>query len=351
MGVFKRGKKYYISYMVDGTQRKEAVSENKKTAEQVLAIRQAEIAQGKFNLAPKKQRILFRDFADEFLIWIGEHRKPETHRRYTASMKELVNYFGTRSLGSIHPFHIEGYKSQRIEHVEGATVNRDLACLKRMYNLAIKWERATKNPAKDIEFFTEPKQSIRFLNEEEASLLLSACVSQSQRLFVLIGLHAGFRYKEILSLKWSHVNLEDRLLVIVESKNNKAAEVPMTRDLFDALSSATRYGEFVISKEDGTPYVNFRKQWKQIMSRCKLRDCTPHVLRHTFATELVRSGADLMAIKELGRWSSLELVQRYSHVSPDHRTRVIHLLDGKFTDYPKSIPTDISPKVNSVVNY
>jgi integrase len=121
----------------------------------------------------------------------------------------------------------------------------------RIYNLAIEWERATKNPAKDMEFITEPKQLIRFLNEEEASLLLSACTWQSQRLFVLIGLHAGFRYKEILGLKWSNVDLQDRLLIIRESKNNNAAEVPLTMDLFDALCSATRYGESVISKEDG----------------------------------------------------------------------------------------------------
>ena len=62
---------------------------------------------------------------------------------------------------------------------------------------------------------------------------------------------------------------------------------------------------------------------------------TPHVLRHTFATELVRSGADLAAVQELGRWSSLAMVQRHAHVSPSHRTRIIHLLDGKLK---KSIP-------------
>ena len=351
MGVYKRGKVWYISYMVDGRQKKEKVCENKKIAEQALLIRKAEVAQGKFRVASKRRRVLFRDFGEEFLVWIGEHRKPETLRRYRTSMKALVAYFGHRLLGDIHPFHIEGYKSKRIEAVQGATVNRDLACLKRMFNLAIKWEQAKTNPARDIEFYTESKQSIRFLSENEASLLLSACKDQTQRLFVLIGLHAGLRYKEILSLKWSHINLDDRILVVSESKNNKAAEIPMTNDIHEALNSAKRFGDFVISKGDGTPYVNFRKQWNQIIQQCGLKDCTPHVLRHTFATELVRSGADLMAIKELGRWSSLELVQRYAHVSKDHRTRVIHLLNNKFKSYPTFIPTDFSSEIDSALNY
>jgi len=47
---------------------------------------------------------------------------------------------------------------------------------------------------------------------------------------------------------------------------------------------------------------------------------------------LVREGADLNAVKELGRWSDLKLVERYSHVSSDHRTRVINKLDNKFEE-------------------
>jgi site-specific recombinase XerD len=55
-------------------------------------------------------------------------------------------------------------------------------------------------------------------------------------------------------------------------------------------------------------------------------------LRHTFATTLVREAADLNAVKELGSWGDLKLLERYSHVSKDFRTRVINKLDGKFQD-------------------
>ncbi|HDP99019.1 MAG TPA: hypothetical protein ENN22_07545 [bacterium] len=68
------------------------------------------------------------------------------------------------------------------------------------------------------------------------------------------------------------------------------------------------------------------------MKRASLKRSTLHVLRRTFPTMLVREGADLNAVKELGRWSDLKLVERYSHVSSDHRTRVINKLDNKFEE-------------------
>jgi site-specific recombinase XerD len=83
----------------------------------------------------------------------------------------------------------------------------------------------------------------------------------------------------------------------------------------------------VICKSDGSKYQNIRKSWIRVLKKANLRKLSPHALRHTFATMLVREGADLMAVKELGRWSNLKLVERYAHVANDHRTRVIGKLD------------------------
>ena len=50
---------------------------------------------------------------------------------------------------------------------------------------------------------------------------------------------------------------------------------------------------------------------------------TPHVLRHTFASRLVMAGVDLRTVQELGGWSSLDLVQRYAHLSPAHKVEAV----------------------------
>jgi len=354
MSVFQRGKTWYIGYSHNGQWVREAVGPNKTMAKKALEIRKAEIVQGKYKLPAKKQRILFRNFAEEFLNWAREHRKPRSAERYESSLRQLTAYFGSKPLVEIHPFHIESYKSKRGETVSGSTINRDLACLKRMFSLAVKWGRAEKNPVSSVEFFKEPKEAYKFLNEEEASRLVSACDSEALRLFVILGLHCGLRYEEMLSLKWSSVNLKDRIVIVEaqDSKNSKVGEIPMTQTVYDLLSQSKPKGDYVICRPDGGKYQNFRKSWKNLVNKADLPDCNPHVLRHTFATELVRSGADLMAVKELGRWSSLAMVQRYAHVSKDHRTRIIHLLDHKFVEGPpKSIPNEKRPEMMLAVNY
>jgi site-specific recombinase XerD len=74
---------------------------------------------------------------------------------------------------SIMPSDIEDYIGERRkEGVANATINRELACLKKMYNLAIKWGDAKRNPVIDVEFLEEPPGRTRFLSEEEAQRLI-----------------------------------------------------------------------------------------------------------------------------------------------------------------------------------
>ena len=104
----------------------------------------------------------------------------------------------------------------------------------------------------------------------------------------MIGLHTGMRYEELLSLKWSQINLQDRIITISDQKNNKVNELPMTKKVFEILNKTNRIGEYVICKKDGTKYTNIRKSWNALSIKCDI-DCTPHVLRHTFCTELAVS--------------------------------------------------------------
>jgi site-specific recombinase XerD len=96
------------------------------------------------------------------------------------------------------------------------------------------------------------------------------------------------------------------------------------------LSQLEQTSDYLICKSDGAIYKDIRKAWNRIIKKAKLKSCTPNILRHTFATTLVRCGIDLLTVKELGRWSNIELVERYAHVSEDYRTRVVGILNERF---------------------
>ena len=87
------------------------------------------------------------------------------------------------------------------------------------------------------------------------------------------------------------------------------------------------------------PYRSFRTAFETACRRANLPDVTPHTLRRTFASRLVMRGADLRTVQELGGWKSLNLVQRYAHLSQEHKRQAVELLAGKSpTVFPTSTP-------------
>lgn len=333
MGVYKRGNNWWIRYSFKGKIRRESSgSENKSVAKKLLAIRKAEIAQGKYKIKSPESQILFQDYANEFLRWAKIHRKHKSFLRYQVSLNQLLPHFGKLKISNITRKEIERYKAKRRNQASGSTINRDLACMKKILNNAISDGIIDVNPVLGVEFFKEPKRSPNYLTDEEARRLIDACDTVAIKTFVILGLNTGMRLNELLNLKWEDVNLDDKLIVLKDTKNNKEESIPLNNTALNRLKKLTRLSDFVITKENGDPYLYIRKSWNRVVKKAGLKNITPHILRHTFATILVREGADLNAVKELGRWSELKLVERYSHVSNAHRTRVINKLDSKFEE-------------------
>jgi len=154
-GLFKRGSTWYIQYFHGGKRYREAVSESKTEAKNALAARKTQIKEGKFYPGKKQEfNTSWEEFLPVFLRWAEKNLKPSSYRRYSTNINNLKPYFEGRRLSHISPKMIEFFKSSRIDNdgVSPSSVNRDLACLKRMYNLAIKWGFLEKNPVCNVDF-------------------------------------------------------------------------------------------------------------------------------------------------------------------------------------------------------
>jgi site-specific recombinase XerD len=87
-----------------------------------------------------------------------------------------------------------------------------------------------------------------------------------------------------------------------------------------------------------------REKFRMACATAKLTGLVPHSLRHTFATRLVQNGVDLRTVQELGGWSSLSLVERYSHVSPSRKAEAVEGL------VPNSTTPFATPAISRIVN-
>ncbi len=147
-----------------------------------------------------------------------------------------------------------------------------------------------------------------------------------------MGIYTGLRVNsEALTLKKADIDLRRRQLTVqaAYAKNGVTKTVPIHRDLVEPLRGQMERSksEWVFVKRDGV--TRLRDNVRAFMAACeraRLSGVTPHVLRHTFASWLAMAGTDLRTIQELGGWRSIQMVERYAHLSDDHKREAIDSL-------------------------
>jgi integrase len=232
-------------------------------------------------------------------------------------------------LNEITPWHIEKYKLKRKIEVSEASVNRELSCLKHLFSLAIKWNKASRNPVKEVKLFREKNQRLRYLSIDEDKRLLDEC-NGYLRPIVITALHTGMRKSEILNLRWSQVDFERGCVIVVNTKNDEVRDIPMNATLTDCLTNVKvlSKGEYVFSRQEGKPPKSIRTAFENAVKRAELGDFHFHDIRHAFASKLVMSGVDLLTVKELLGHKTIAMTMRYSHLSQEYKRKAIRFLDG-----------------------
>jgi len=328
-GVYRRGKIWYITYYADGRRiRGERIGENKKLAETVLQKRKVEIAEGKFLDKKKSENIRFEDFIDEFYrLHCVVNKKPSAIKTDRSLLRTLKTGFKGMYLATITPVILEEYKSLRLKSVKPATVNKELATLKCMFNKAIEWGKFYENPVKKVKLLRENNQRLRYLEKDEIKKLLDACTDHLKPI-VILALNTGMRKGEILKLKWHDVHLERGLIYLTDTKNSESREVPINDVVRQTLIRVHKHPDspYIFCNKDGVPYKEIKNSFCKAVKRCGIMHARFHDLRHTFASHLVMLGVDLKTVQELLGHKSIEMTLRYSHLSPDHKNKAVDVL-------------------------
>ncbi len=243
----------------------------------------------------------------------------------------------------------EKTKRQGRRIVRGGEIvaNRVQALLSKMFALAEDWKLRPegRNPCRGVRRYAERKVE-RFLSSDELARLGAALtlettwVAQQQgaertsgqrrptatkaasiaalRLLLLTGCRVG----EILSLRWQHVDIERRLLLLPDSKTG-AKSVFLSKAAVDLVSSLTRDpgSEYVFTGDrPGKPIVSLRKTWERLCKASKIEDVRLHDLRHSYASVGAADGLSLPVIGALLGHSQPSTTARYAHLaaSPLH---------------------------------
>jgi len=334
MGVYKKGKNWYIDYYLKGRRKRRKIGTSKKLAQQVLNDVHLKIAKGEYLGVYDKKKVLFEELAQQYLVFSKANKAWSSQRRDRFSIAQLVSIFKGKYLFEITPRMVEKYKAKRLEKVAPATVNRELACLKHMYTKAIEWGYLKINPVKSVKLLKEPPGRLRYLMPKEVKKLLDVCRGYL-RSIVITALNTGMRKGEILGLRWEDVDLQNRKVTVRKPKNNEIRVIPINQTLYQELSNLSHGpdGEFLFSNGEDRRFGDIKKGFSLALKKAGIEDFHFHDLRHTFGSHLVMQGVDLKTVQQVMGHKDIKMTMRYSHLSPEYVQEAIGRLDSVWTLY------------------
>jgi integrase len=340
MGIYKRGRIWWFDFFDQNKKRvfESSHSPSRREAERLLAIRQADVGRGQYQVVPK---ISLGDFSEKYMVFAKANKA--SWDRDAGMLKHIRGFFGNRNLTDVSPMDVEEYKVYRSSLVEKSTVNRELALLKHMFNLALAWDLYPKaNPLRKVKFFREDNVPLRTLSIEEEERFMRSASPYIQDI-ARFALNTGMRIGEVFNLRWDRVDLEQGIITVLATKTGKIRKVPInevSERILQYWNLGRRNEHVFYNHETGAPLCDLKAGFLQACKKAGITGVTWHTLRHTFASRLVNRGSDIVTVKELLGHSTVTVTMRYAHTNMDSKRDAVQNLvpkcDNSVTMTPKS---------------
>jgi integrase len=341
MSIFKRGDKYWYHFVFNGEHIQRSTKQgNPRIARQIEAAYRTALAKDEVGITERKQIPAFKAAMVDFLSWSErEHRAhPGTHRRYLVSAVALRKHFRDVQLDCISPEEVERYKTVRSSQVSSrtkrqvmpATVNRELACLKALFNHVLKGDVPLRNPVSRVKFCEEHNEQTRVLSYEEQERYLAVATPMLRDVATLM-LETGMRPEEVYRIRRENVQLEQGFLGIPYGKTKAARRrVPLTASAQRVLGRRMASDEdylFPCETDSSRPVPKVNNAHDRAVRDSKVAAFRLYDLRHTWATRAAMSGIDLVTLAAMLGHSRIQMVLRYAHPTQQHQHQAMEKLE------------------------
>jgi len=216
-----------------------------------------------------------------------------------------------------------------------ASRGRNLHTLRSFFTYAYNKELVVRNVALPVEKVKVQQKERTYLTEEEVNILIKTIDHSLIRLVVIVLYMTGMRISECLSLTVDNVDIQKRVIHVVAGKGNKDRLIPISKRLVPLLEEYLLYQRpetvsplFFCTQKTGmlSPvYVN-RVITQAVNKLGWKKKVTAHILRHSFASRLVKNDVNLVQIQKLLGHSSLNVTSIYTHTNLDQLSEAIDTL-------------------------
>lgn len=217
-----------------------------------------------------------------------------------------------------------------IKNLESTTVAHKITSIKSYFNYNIKRGIVSVNPADKVSRPKLTKHLPEYLTEEEVGKLLDVDVKSPydyrNKTILELLYSSGIRISELVNIKTPNYDSEECLIRIM-GKGSKERIVPLGDYAVNIMNDyMNNYRPLINKKHTDYVFINnrgdkisrqfiFKVIKKEALKKGIKKDISPHTLRHTFATHLLKNGADLRIIQELLGHENISTTQIYTHVT------------------------------------
>lgn len=216
-------------------------------------------------------------------------------------------------------------EQQHRQGLAATTINRRLHAIKRLFDyLVMETERLPANPVKPSHFLKQGRPLPKKLSGQQVKQLFAVISNRMDRALFLLMLRCGLRVSEVAGLKLSDVDWEQKALLVRQGKGRKDRRVYLSADAMQglreclAIRPASVPGEefFWNQKRKNQP-LSIKAIQKKMERYAKAGEVAAscHSLRHTFASNLLEEGAEVISIKEFLGHESITASERYARLS------------------------------------
>ncbi len=290
------------------------------------------------------------DLIDKYLVYMEyeKNMSPKTLENYSLWLNRLVEQVGDIEVHLLNRMQLLDWRMKL--HKQGLskqTINYHIIAVRAFLKFCHKMDVDCMAPDK-LELAKTPGKKVSFLTQDEVDRILAAPdlyekneLKQWRDKAILWTLYGSWlRVSELINVRIDQIPTDSDQFSLV-GKGNKVRSVFLVKEAHQVIIDYLRH------RNDDNPYLfislSNNKLWSAGLTRNAVEDLvrqyavlagidkkvTPHVLRHSFATSLLKKGADIRAVQALLGHSSITTTQIYTHVDDQHLRKVHDLLNEK----------------------
>ena len=281
-------------------------------------------------------------------VYIKGQVKQNTYEKYDRVMKSyVISYWKDREIENITREDIVELLYVELRQKRGLSVsgvNFVIGILKRVFDVAKDNGIITVNPCRNIKRLPNigQQKAEAFTKSEQLKVERHIEKANNPKLYgIIICLYTGLRIGELLALKWSDIDLKNRIMYVNKSVDQKGNVnqpktsagnriIPIPHELITTFRrlKADNNCEYVISTEGRQTGVrSYQRLFERMLRKIGIRVLKFHTLRHTFATRAIESGMDVKTLSELMGHSNVSITLNcYTHCLLEHKRQAMNRL-------------------------